>query len=297
MADGDIKDPMCARFAEARAAAEPRSIEDLEPLGSIELKRFEVEIPETTGERPEFDWVRVTDLRIQKAYQRGLSERGRRQIADIVAAFSWSKFGTISVSPVKDGRSTVYSVVDGQHRAIAAKSMSLRVVPAMVFDADLSSQADVFAGVNRDRISMDRAALYHAELLAGVPEIVKLEEVLARHGVKVLRTPKPGGPPPMATRAVGPMLTVVRRYGLEALEFAVKAISLTQRDTRGAFRGELLRALADAWSVDPEHGQRAALALRGADLVDLLASARANAKLAKAPVWACLRHELDGEEV
>ncbi len=141
------------------------------------------------GEVPVLDWIDKTLIDIDTAYQRGLDE-GRVQ--KIVDWFAWDSFGAIVVAPATDGR---YHAIDGQHRLEAAKRHpKVSVIPAVIVRAaGTVAEAETFVNVNGARKNVSPLEMYWAELAAGDPEAVTVQQVCDRAGVKLLRYPGSNG--------------------------------------------------------------------------------------------------------
>lgn len=56
----------------------------------ISISGIEPNIPPTG--MPIFEWVKPTDLFVDPAYQRDVSDKGVKQIRRIIAGFDWTKF-------------------------------------------------------------------------------------------------------------------------------------------------------------------------------------------------------------
>lgn len=206
-----------------------------------------------------FGEVPVTQLRIRgESYQREVGRNGGRRVVRLAENFDWARFGVIVVFPAGD----LFEIVDGQHRAAAARLRGIRKVPAVIV---LNGQGAVsFLGINRDRAALDAAQLYHAELIAGEAEAVALAGILDRLGIDVPRHQTQRGMPAMATRAVSVLRQELRARGPEVLASALWVVAKAWPEQRGAFTAEMVRALARvaaeiaaapdlAGSVEAEH--------------------------------------------
>lgn len=156
-----------------------------------------IEFPElpmdrgVAGINPEFEWVHPTDLLVDEAYQRGLSQRSIQLIERIVTHFDWRRFKPPIVARTKHG----LEVIDGQHTAIAAASHEhINRIPVMIVEA--ASQVDragAFVGHNRDRIGLTPIQIHFASVLAGDEDAMTLQQVCDRAGVTLLRFPPGNG--------------------------------------------------------------------------------------------------------
>jgi len=139
--------------------SELRSIEipggDILPAGSVDA-----------GAVPELRWVRISDLRIDEAYQRHLKNENWRVIRRIAREFAWSKFSPVIVAPIVGG---AYAVVDGQHRAHAALLAGFDEVPAQIVVLAGPDQAGAFAAINSVRTAVTPLQVFRAARAAAAP--------------------------------------------------------------------------------------------------------------------------------
>lgn len=162
---------------------------DLRPVAPISIVDLDTAQPET-GE-PICERVDPKTLFVDPAYQRGIGERGLRQIRKIIEAWCWTKFKPPICAYAEHDGETVLMVLDGQHTAIAAASHPhVDMIPVMIVEAaDTASQAAAFVGQNTERLGVTPLQLHQAALVAGDDDALTIEQVCARAGVTVLRTP------------------------------------------------------------------------------------------------------------
>lgn len=170
-------------------------------------------VPDTAGVAdPEFVWVDPGSLLVDEGYQRNLSERSVKLIRKIVAQWDWRRFKPPVVARTADG----LEVVDGQHTAIAAVSHPMVAqIPVMVIDAaEQTDRAKAFVGHNRDRIALTPGQMHAAAVLAGDEDAVTIEQVCARAGVRVLKSPPGNGIfKPRDTMAISSIKALINRRG------------------------------------------------------------------------------------
>ncbi len=204
------------------------------------------------GQACSFELVDVARLRIRPhSYQRTVSRDGTRRVRRIAGAFDWAKFGALTVMPDGDE----FEVIDGQHRAAAARSRGLARVPAIIVAAGAAS---VFLALNRDRAALDAAQLYHAELVAGEAEALALAAIFDRLGITVPRTQPQKGAAAMTTRAISALRTELRARGAAVLEAALGVIADAWADQPNAFTAEIVRGVSRAVAeimVAPDRGR------------------------------------------
>lgn len=160
------------------------------------------------GEVPVIDWIAKHLIDVDHSYQRPEDAARAEKIA---RSFSWSKFGAIVVVPKDGGR---YAVIDGQHRAAAAKLHPLvDNLPAVIMPMvqGVVAEAASFIGLNADRKAVSGLELYHAKLAAGDEDSQTIDQVVQRAGIRI---PKHAGDyKPRDTVAVAAIQAIIGRHG------------------------------------------------------------------------------------
>lgn len=218
------------------------------------------------GELPVIDWIAKSLIDVDQAYQRPEDATRAEKIA---RSFSWSKFGAIVVVPKDGGR---YSVIDGQHRAAAAKLHPLvDNLPAVIMPAvqGVAAEASSFIGLNADRKAVSGLELYHARLAAGDDDARTLADVVRRAGARVPKNP--GDYKPGDTVAVAAITAMIGRHGAmrarQYLEIMVRAEAcpiqanqlkaveclMSDPEFRGQVDGEDLTSAIKAMGAVAEH--------------------------------------------
>jgi hypothetical protein len=164
-----------------------------------------------------------TDLLIDEAYQRGLSEKSKALIARIVQGWDGRRF-----KPPIDARTeSGIEIIDGQHTAIAAASHpSIHKIPVLVVEAaQVTDRASAFVGHNRDRLTVTAMQMHHAMVTAGDDDAVTVEQVCERAGVTLVRSAfggyrwKPGD-----SVAVGAINALIGRRGAKGARELLQAL-------------------------------------------------------------------------
>lgn len=161
---------------------------------------------------PEFRWVEPSELLVDEAYQRTLSERSVTLIRKIVGEWDWARFKPPVVAQTDAG----LEVIDGQHTAIAAVSHpDITTIPVMVIRAaEVADRAKAFVGHNRDRITLTPVQIHFANVSAGDEDAVTIQQVCERAGIRLLRYPPGGGAfQPGDTLAVSSIRGLINRRG------------------------------------------------------------------------------------
>lgn len=139
------------------------------------------------GPEPKQEWLPVDRLVIDPEYQRDVTVDGRRSIERIAARFEWSKFSPVVVSPVSLGR---YAIIDGQHRATAAKLCGHKAVPCHIVSLDRAGQAASFAAINGSVTKITPFHIYKAALSAGESWAVQANSVAKDAGCRLMTSNK-----------------------------------------------------------------------------------------------------------
>ncbi len=232
--------------------------------------------PVPTLDTVELGLVPLGDVYIDRTYQRLVSEAGKGRIGRIIREFSWSRFGAIVVTRTPDG----YAVIDGQHRAVAARAVGISHVPAIICGA-LDEQAMDFVAINTVRTGVAAIDKFRARVAAGDESALKVAEILDELQIS---TDVPAGHSLKArqTRAVTTLEKMVRLAGRGIVFTALEMLLDAQPDEPNlltAFAVEVaVRATAtvidddgdlDRLSVALEETDFESLKLEAAQLVKL----------------------------
>lgn len=244
--------------------------------------------------------VPVGCLAVDPAWQRPVSAAGWRLVRQIAAEFDAGAFGAL----LGRWEGARFAIVDGQHRALAALALGLGVVPCLALGAGEGAAA--FVRVNRARLALTPAQVFHAEAVAGAPEAAALEALLADVGLAVPRFPVAGGLRRGEVVCVGYLRRMVRegQTGLlrvalevlveaEALAGPVDKVESSGMCMQGGVKAAvtLVEALMAAGLPDlAGELDRLAATIAEASPRDLWDEARAASATAGGPAWAhCAR--------
>lgn len=208
------------------------------------------------GPRPELTWLPVDRLDVDPAYQRSLdTPKSRRLIARIAGNFRWAAFQSILATPNGPER---WWLIDGQHRAAAARLAGLSLVPAVVVhELATKDQALAFVSANADRNPVPPQAVFYAKLVAGDAAALELQAVCAATGIELLRYPLAAAKTPQGKTSAIPALQKVQRNFPAVWRAAIAAVGAWGGGRRGALRGEIFYGAARFLH---RHGDEAALA-------------------------------------
>jgi hypothetical protein len=158
----------------------------------------------------EMDLLPVGDLAVDRRYQRKVSQGSLARIRKIIRDFSWARFGAVIVARAEDD--SCYYLIDGQHRAIAARAMGIDLVPAVIVSGDVATQAGDFVGINATRTSVASIDKFRARVTSGDSVAVQVADML--HQLEVSTDIAAGASlRPRQTRAVSQLEKLIRRIG------------------------------------------------------------------------------------
>lgn len=136
----------------------------------------------------ELRFVPLSSLVIDPRYQREISEIGRTNVRNIGENFDWSRFTPLVVAPAEiEGK---LAIIDGQHRAAAAKARGdITLVPCWLIQALTLQQAQAFIAINAKTTHVTTTAVWYARLAAAEPDAIAAFEVCKKAGVQIMRFP------------------------------------------------------------------------------------------------------------
>lgn len=221
-------------------------------LAALSVLTFEAPISPSPdiGKRGELKWIATDKLRIDESYQRPVRSDGKRNIRRIAEAFHFSLFSPLIVAPRPGG---VFAVIDGQHRAIAARLHGkIKELPALVLSCTHAEEARAFHTINGNITRVSIQYIFRARVAAGDAEANACVAACAEAGVRIMPYPvqssllKPG-----ETLAAGTIEQCLKRYGREIL---VKALELITRtgDNAGLVAHEIIKGGCSALEQGPK---------------------------------------------
>jgi len=189
----------------------------------------------------------VAMLSVDEAYQRTLnSNASKKSIARIVEAFRWPCFGALLVTQVGAG----WKIIDGQHRAEAAKRLQIATVPCIVVpEATAAEQAATFIEINQNRVGVNPYAMFHARVAAGEDLALRMVELLKAAKLSIPRfTPNKKWMKPGETQALKVLEIALQS---ETSRAAVIAVGHAFEGKIGAVTTVILRAAMIAAERQP----------------------------------------------
>lgn len=208
-------------------------------LGGIEATR-------PKGAIGELKVLPISKLYVDEVYQRAVSVGSVKNIRRICAQFDWAKFLPVIVTHDDDA----YSIVDGQHRSIAAASIGITHVPCYVLSCSAADAAAAFAAINGNVTPIQPIDLWFAELAAGDQSAVALQRVLDAAGVRVTR--KKEGFLVGETRSVNVLRRALDFYGSAILTTILQCIVETGDGNPGMIFGAMVNGIGRSIRTKPD---------------------------------------------
>ena len=206
-------------------------------------------VKDSLGAVPMLQWIEISDLVIDPAYQREIHRSGARNVSRIAREFDWPKFAPVIVAPVDGGR---YAIVDGQHRTTAAAARGVTSVPCQVIIVDLADQAAAFAAINGNVTKMSAMQIHAARVAAGDEAARELESVCASAGVRICRYPIPADKmKPGDTLAVTVLSKQMKTFGGEVLGVALRCILNSKGGSVVMLRPATIEAFCQVFDAEP----------------------------------------------
>lgn len=177
------------------------------------------------GPKPALAMIDIALLVIDPEYQRPIGKDGRKAIEKIAAEFEWTKFSTVVVAPVSDGR---YAIIDGQHRTTAAALCGIKDVPCQIVPLDRAGQAAAFSAINGSVTRITTWHIYKAALAAGTGWATRAHRAVEAAGCALMTYNKSASAKePGEIYAVNLIRDLVERHGEDLVTLALKAYRLS----------------------------------------------------------------------
>lgn len=199
------------------------------------------------GPKPELMWLPLARCHVDNRYQRTLeSDRSQALVARLAAAWRWASCGALLA--VADGKDR-YLLLDGQHRAEAARRIGIKELPALVVAGlSLKDQAAAFVGANLDRVAVNGFALHHARLVAGDERAGLVDRICRAADVSIPKYPIPADNlKPGQTLALASIAQLAQRLGEGGASAILTALAEAYRDQAGCLRASLMRAVGNVY--------------------------------------------------
>lgn len=218
----------------------------IETLFPIVALGAEVKKAQARGHVGRFEMLQISKLCVDSVYQRAVSLGSARNIKRICSQFDWAKFLPVIVTQEGDR----FSIVDGQHRTIAAATIGISEVPCYVLSCTPGEAAAAFAAINGNVTPVQPIDLWFAQLAAGEPKSVAMQRVLDAASVKVVRNKQ--GFQVGETRSINVLLRALDFYGSAILTTILQCIVETGNGNPGMIVGATINGIGKAIRTKPE---------------------------------------------
>lgn len=190
------------------------------PLETIAFAR-EPRRDGSIGREGVLEWIALDALKIDPRYQRAVLDNGKANIRRMIEGFSWALFAPLVVVRRVGGH---FAIIDGQHRAIAAKMRGgIARLPCLVLHCTPEEEAKAFAAINGNVTRLTNLQLFRASLAAGDEESRRLGAVIAKAGVSIAPYPK-AALGPGETMGLAAIRAALKIYGEEVLVAALRVL-------------------------------------------------------------------------
>lgn len=223
------------------------------------------------GPAPRLDWLPLTDLSIDRRYQREMGKGNWAHANRIMREWNWLHYQPIVVAPAAEGGG--FMVIDGQHRLEAArKHPRIDRLPCYIVEAgDVALQAEAFVALNARRIGVTRLQRFWAAHAAGDKVAARVHRICADAGVTIARSA--GVLPPRTTYATFTIEKLLP-LGSGPVRTALQVLAETHGQRHDAFKSPLIFGLTQICAGKVFSRPRLVQALRGTDLNRLIADAK-----------------------
>lgn len=175
------------------------------------------------------------DRMILDVYQRNLNARN---IAAIARNFNEARLGVLVVSERSNG---FFAVLDGQHRLAAMRQLGIQSANCIVLEGmTLQEEAEFFRRQSENKQNLRVKDLFNAGIYAGDAQCVEIQKLLDKYSFRI------GGSGHAKTvNALDALISIVKLYGYEVLEYTLAVIDATWPTDRVVMRREMLAPLAE----------------------------------------------------
>lgn len=208
--------------------------------------------PEPLGDPPTIEWIKVDRLSIDAVYQRSTdNDASRRLIASIAANFDWRLCAPLVVSRRPDG---TLSVIDGQHRTVAAKMRGdIPHMPCCVFNySGPEEEARMFISANRARKPMNRLDDFHAALAAADEDALEIQRLVTEAGLSITRNTSSSAWKPGEIAFTASIASTLRKHGEQIVSAALTNIAEAFPDQKVVHSGSIFMGLVKVLGHPPE---------------------------------------------
>jgi hypothetical protein len=186
------------------------------------------------GSPPTLEWRAVGELHIDASYQREINAGPSQTLIRRIAMFwDWGLCQPLAVSRRPNGS---FTIVDGQHRASAAKLRGdIAHLPCVITSyASAGDEAAAFVALNQQRRPLSGLDVFKAALAAGDMEATQVNIALTDAGLRIASSTNLVSLPAGAMSNVRGLQRCYRIHGVQVLTAALRVLSQ-------AYPGEVLK--------------------------------------------------------
>jgi hypothetical protein len=169
------------------------------------------------GSPPTLEWRAVGELHIDASYQREINAGPSQTLIRRIAMFwDWGLCQPLAVSRRPNGS---FTIVDGQHRASAAKLRGdIAHLPCVITSyASAGDEAAAFVALNQQRRPLSGLDVFKAALAAGDMEATQVNIALTDAGLRIASSTNLASLPPGAMSNVRGLQRCYRIHGVQVL--------------------------------------------------------------------------------
>jgi len=186
----------------------------------------------------------VVTLSIDKlwttVYQR--QRINKKRVAYLIRNWDWRIYTPILVCARKNENGRYY-VIDGQHRAAAARIVGFTELPATVVSETrgVEEEANLFRAINGvgGALRINQYDDWNAALVAEDESIKRLNDIIERHGFKIVWNTGDNN-----ITAVAAVKRVAKKYGLYIFDLTLAIVRVGCNGVSASLQGNFLRGMA-----------------------------------------------------
>lgn len=202
------------------------------------------------GSPPTLEWRGVGELLIDTTYQREIDTSASQALIRKIAQFwDWGLCQPLAVSRRPDGRLTI---VDGQHRASAAKKRGdIPHLPCVITSyANAGDEAAAFVALNQMRRPLSALDLFKAAVAAQDDEALLITDCLAGAGLTIAPHTNYSVWKPGQLSNVGGLKECLRTKGERVLREALKVLAKAYPNEPLRFAGTIYPGIAHIVAIE-----------------------------------------------
>jgi hypothetical protein len=202
------------------------------------------------GNPPSLEWLAVSQLQVDDAYQRATDgHHSRRIIVGMVKCWDWKLCQPLVVTRRADNS---LFVLDGQHRLAGARERGdIPHLPCVVIPAIApGEEAAAFVKLNTARQKLSQADIFAGMLAAGEPEAVLVDTIMRETGWRMVRSNNAAVWKPGDLQCAPRLARLVKSSGEAAVRNALAALREAYPETAVRNCARTIEALVRIYARD-----------------------------------------------